>query len=226
MKCSPDTKVPMFAQNPAPSSFSEAELAPVFELNELFLERLVEAAHCPSGTSICAWTQGLEPQLRQSTPASRVRIARCPICLIDAGFQEEAHWAGMPKCRDAPLPRGVVVASHDQDLELAEKTITLAWAVARVNLEAACIIFGMTPRCARIVSELGIHRLTSLAELNAHQIRPVWADDPQIWRHLLSPAGPPPPSRLPPLHARLMLRQLAEVWLATPASESSHHPRP
>jgi hypothetical protein len=225
MKRPTDTGVPVFAPDRTPRSFSEAELAPVFELNALFLERLTEAAHRPSGTSMCAWAQALQPQLRQLTTASRVRIARCPICLIDAGFQEEGLWEDTPKCPDARHAR-TAGAPDEQALELAQKTITLAWAVGRVNLEAACIIFGMTARRARIVSELGIHRLTSLAELNAHQIRPVWADDPQIWRHLLSPAGPPPPSRLPPLHARLMLRQLAEVWLATSASESSHHPHP
>jgi hypothetical protein len=226
MKGTWDTSVPVFAPERTPRSFSEAELAPVFELNALFLDSLVEAAHRPSSTSICAWAQALPPQLRQLTAASRVRIAHGPICLIDAGFQQEARWEGKPRCPDVPHAGATVGAPEEEVLELAEKTVTLAWAVARANLEAACIIFGMTTRCARVVSELGIHRLTSLAALNAHQIRPVWADDPQIWGRLLNPAEPPPPSRLPPPHARAMLRQLAEIWLATPVSESSHPLRP
>jgi hypothetical protein len=104
-------------------------------------------------------------------------------------------------------------------------TFTLAWTVARAGVESARIIFGMTPLCARIISSLSIHRIQGLAEQHYDAIRPAWEDNPQIWRHLLSLTEAAPVARLPPVHVRAMQRQLAELSLATSASEPIRQPR-
>jgi hypothetical protein len=110
--------------------------------------------------------------------------------------------------------------------EIAQTTITLAWTMARANLEAACIVFGMSLECARIVSALKIHRIPALATRNAQRACPVWENDPLIWQYLLSLSEPAQASRLPPPRVRAMQRRLAEVVLATPESQPNRHSRP
>ena len=210
-----------FEEDPGSFAFSEASLATLFELNGFFLELLAEAPCNPTGKSP-AWSAALRPQARQLTAAARARIARCPICLVDVGFHDEARWGSQSSERR--LPEEVSGLPPGRTIELTQMAVTLAWTIARASPEAAYIIFGMTPDSVRLVSGLSLNRIPWLAERNAPAIRPVWADRPQIWQHLLSLSDPPPTSRLPPLHVRAMQRQLAALSLATSASPPIQQP--
>ena len=210
-----------FETDPGSFAFSEASLTPVFELNGFFLELLAEAARYSTPKSR-SWSAALRPEVTQLSAAARARIARCPVCLVDVGFQDEARWGSQslehqPSEEISGLPPG-------RAIELTQMAVTLAWTIARESPVAACIIFGMTPDCVRRVSSLSLHRIPWLAERNAPAIRPVGADRPQIWKHLLSLSDPPTASRLPPLHVRAMQRQLAALSLATGASPPIRQP--
>jgi hypothetical protein len=220
MKRAPDTNPTEFDRLRAPCAFSEPELAPIFELNALFLDRLVEAAARASDSG----QRALCPQLGQLTAAARARIARCSICLIDAGFRDTARWDGT----SAAMPNSGESEGAPEWLtpELVQTTITLAWTMARANLEAACIIFGMSLQCARTVSALKIHSIPAIAARNAHRACPVWEREPLIWQYLSSLPEHAQASRLPPPHVRAMQRRLAEVVLATPATQPNRHSRP
>lgn len=214
---------PEFEEDLAPLAFSEAALTPVYELNAFFLDLLATLAR-DSSRRAGTWEAALQPELLQLSSAARARIARCPVCLVDAGFQDERRWT-------SPASGGEVSASSTtaevplaRSVELTQMTVTLAWSIARTHPEAACVIFGMRSQCARLVAILSVHRIPVLAERNAPHVRPAWADAPEIWRHLLNPSAAVPPSRLPPLHVRAMQRQLAEVSLATSASHPFHQP--
>jgi len=224
MKGSSHTGGPEFEGDLAPRSFSEASLAPVFELNAFFLDVLAEAARDPSPKG-WAWEAALRPELLQLTPTARARIARCPVCLVDAGFQDEGRWASVATGAEVSESAATDGLPSGRAVELTQMTVTLAWSVARANAEAACIIFGMTRRCARVVANLSVHRIPVVAERNSAQVRPAWAEDREIWGHLLNLLRPVPASRLPPLHVRAMQRQLAELSLATSASEPIRQPR-
>jgi hypothetical protein len=210
-----------FEEDSASCAFSEAALTTLFELNGFFLELLAEGARNPPAQSP-AWSAALRPQLSQLTAAARARIARCPVCLIDVGFRDEARWGSQSSERR--LPQEVSGLPPGRTIELTQMAVTLAWTISRASPEAACIIFGMTPASVRLLSGLSLHRIPWLAERNAPAIRPAWADRPQIWQHLLSLSDPPPASRLPPLHVRAMQRQLAELTLATSASPPIRQP--
>src|SRR5207302_6497561 len=75
----------------APRAFSEAALTPVYELNAVFLDLLTTLAR-DSSRQAWAWEAALQGELSHLTPAARARIARCPVCLVDAGFQDERRW--------------------------------------------------------------------------------------------------------------------------------------
>jgi|SRR5579863_4203544 len=210
-----------FEENPGSFAFTEASLTTLFELNGFFLESLAEAAGNPTAKSP-AWSAAARPQASQLTAEARARIARCPVCLVDVGFHDEARWGSQSS--QTPLPEEISGLPPGRTIELTHMAVTLAWTIARATPEAACVIFGMTSDCLRLVSALSLHRIPWLAERNAPAIRPAWADRPQIWQHLLSVSDPPPASRLPPLHVRAMQRQLAALSLATSASPPIRQP--
>jgi hypothetical protein len=210
-----------FETDPESLAFSEPSLTPVFELNGLFLELLAEAARNSTSKSP-SWSAALRPEVSQLTPAARARIARCPVCLIDVGFHDVARWGSQSS--EYRLSEEISGLPPGRTIELTQMTVTLAWTIARESPEAACIIFGMTPDCVRRVSDLSLHRIPWLAERNSPAIRPAWAARPQVWQHLLSLSDPPPASRLPPLHVHAMQRQLADLALATSASQPIRQP--
>src|SRR5437588_754579 len=134
---------PGFEEDPAPRAFSEAALTPVYELNAFFLDLLTTLAR-DSSRQAWAWQAALQPELSRLTPAARARIARCPVCLVDAGFEDERRWT-------SPASDGGVCASAAtlevplaRSVELTQMTVMLAWSIARTRTEAACIIFGMS----------------------------------------------------------------------------------
>ena len=223
MKTRKPTSAPVFEEPPLSGSFTEAALVPLFELNAYFLNLLVASAARPPEERP-HWALAQRPEWTQLSLTARQQIARCPVCLVDAGFKEEERWAAIAR-RDAPVSATARGLPHWQAVELAHMTFTLAWTVARADTEGARIIFGMTPLCARIISSLSVHRIQRLAEQHHDAIRPAWEDHPEIWRHLLSLTEAAPVARLPPVHVRAMQRQLAELSLATSASEPIRQPR-
>jgi hypothetical protein len=223
MKTRKPTPAPVFEEPPVSGSFSEPALAPLFELNAYFLNAMAaSASRPPEGRP--HWALAQRPEWTQLRPTARQRIARCPVCLVDARFNEQERWEAI--ARRAPLASAAECGlPHWQAVELAHMTFTLAWTVARADREGARIIFGMTPPCARIISSFSIHRIQGLAEQHNDAIRPAWEDHPEIWRHLLSLTEAAPAARLPPLHVRAMQRQLSSLALATGASRQIQHSR-
>jgi hypothetical protein len=213
---------PVFEEPPLSGSFSEAALTPLFELNAFFLNVLIASASRPPDERP-HWALAQRSEWTQLSLTARQQIARCPVCLVDAGFKEEERWEAIAR-RDAPASAAADGLPGWQAVELAHMTFTLAWTVARESLEGARIIFGMTPPCARIISSLSIHRIQGLAEQHHDAIRPAWEDHPEIWRHLLSLTEAAPAARLPPVHVRAMQRQLTGLALATGASQPTRQP--
>ncbi len=201
--------------------FSPQALEPLYELNGLFLRLLIDTARVPSRQDELPLVYALRASLIELTPASRQRIARCAVCLVDAGFAEEDRWAAVARGVALPFSASADWLSPEQAVQLAQMTLTLAWTIARATPETARIIFGMTRPVVPIVASLGIERIQHLVQLHGNWLRPAWENRPAIWRHLLSPADPPPASRLPPIHVRAMQRQLARLQHATSVSRAT-----
>lgn len=223
MKSRNPTSAPVFEEPPLSGSFSEAALAPLFELNAYFLNVLVASASRPPAERP-HWALAQRPEWPQLSLTTRQQIARCPVCLVNAGFNEEELWEAIAR-RVAPASAAACGVPHWQAVELAHMTFMLAWTVARADTEGARIIFGMAPPCARIISSLSVHRIQGLAEQHHDAIRPAWEDHPEIWRHLLSLTEAAPAARLPPVHMRAMQRQLTSLALATGVSRQIPHSR-
>jgi hypothetical protein len=211
-------------ESQAHSAFSEAALAPVYELNEFFLETLSHAARHASWRG-SPWANALGQELSQLTQPVRARVAHSPVCLVDVGFQDSARWEVGEGRSERLAPPASPFLAIDRAIEIAQMTITLAWTMARTDATAARIVFGMTRQCSKTVSALGVHRLPALAQRHAPWMRPRWLSQPRIWQQLLSVSDPAPASRLPPAHVRVLQRQFGDLALATSASQPTREPR-
>jgi hypothetical protein len=198
-----------------PRLFSEASLAPVSELNNLFVEALIDAATRPAAEVRPRLASALHQSLTQLTSAARDRLSRCPICLIDAGFGDDARWVAVAtQSNTSSLGSREVVFPRLQAQKLALQTFTLAWTTARADLEGACLIFGMALSSARAIARSSIQTMHGLAERHADWLRPAWEDQPEIWHQLLTMAmrEMEPQSSL---SLRALQRRLADLEPAT-----------
>jgi len=201
-------------EDATPRTFSEASLAPVFELNRLFFDALVEAACRPASEVGPRLASTLQGPLLQLTSAARDRLSRCPICFVDAGFHDDERWALIATQSDTQLGSREIVFPRLQALQLAYQTLTLAWTVAQTNLEGARLIFGMTRRSARVIAKAGIQTMHRVAERHTGWIRPAWEDQSVIWQDLIAMAmrETEPQSSL---GMRALQRRLADLEPAT-----------
>src|SRR5580700_6129606 len=99
---------PVFEEPPVSGSFSEAALVPLFELNAYFLHAM--AASGPPERRP-RWALAQRPEWTQLSPTAHQEIARCPVCLVDAGFKEEALWEAIAR-RDAPASAAALGLPH------------------------------------------------------------------------------------------------------------------
>lgn len=197
-----------------PRIFSETSLAPVFELNRLLIDALVEAASRPAFEVRSRLASTLQTPWAHLTPVARERLSRCPICFVDVGFGDDARWAGIATQADAQLGLGEIVFPRLQALQLAYQTLTLAWTMARSDLEGARLIFGMTRKSARVILKAGIQTIHQVAERHAGWVRPAWDDQSAIWHHLISMAMRETDSQSS-LGLRALQRRLADLEPAT-----------
>ena len=194
--------------------FGGASLAPVFELNRLFLDALVDASFRPASEVRPRLASALQRPLAQLTPAARDRLSRCPICFVDAGFRDDERWAAIATQSDARLGSQEIVFPPLQALQLAYQTLTLAWTIARASLEGACLIFGMTRKSARVIAKAGIQTMHQVAERHTGWVRPAWDDQSAIWQHLIAMALRETDSQSS-LGLRALQRRLADLEPAT-----------
>jgi len=142
---------------------------------------------------------------------------------VDAGFRDDARWANAIARPNTEFPAGESAFPRLQALQLAQQTFTLAWTAARANPESACILFGMSRKCAGLVARVSIQTMQRIAERHPDWVRPAWENQPEIWHHLITAAAQEPQPRLPPVGLRALQRQLADL---EPATRESGEIRP
>jgi hypothetical protein len=169
--------------------FSAASLRLVHEVNFQVLELL-----CLGGAA-CGPFLPLAKEVGQKLAAlgdaSRRKIARCPLVLLDAKFQDEARWRGAASrglaVRDALDPP--VATRSEPAVRLAHVAFISAWTIARGDASAAELMLGMSRGCAMVISNVSLQQLRELAQEYWHWVEPRRADRPDIWRALVEMSG-------------------------------------
>lgn len=196
--------------------FGAEAVKSLHELNECLIKALSEDLQRPNTDARIRLAIELRDVLAGLDPEHRARAASCPIALIDAGFRDEARWVAVASGQ--PTPAGTAGAdgefAHLRAVQLAQMTLTLASTTAEISVERACLVFGMSPLCARVLASLTLHRIQELAERHADWVRPRWEHQPSIWRSLLDLASRPPSRGVPSVGIRAMQLQLADLTRA------------
>jgi len=193
--------------------FSPAALQPLHDLNRRLFDVLIDEWR--RGRSVVPEIAVLGAKLGALNDDLLGRLARVPICWLDAEFLDEKAWtAAALSTRTghalsvSPLPRG-------RALELAGLTFALASTTAKASQEAACIMFGMRPAVAGTFGKLTIETVHRLGQIRAHWIRPRWYNSPEDWQRMISTAEHAETARLPPVSLRALNRMLADLEPAT-----------
>jgi hypothetical protein len=207
--------------------FTDSALRPVFDLNEVVLTGLVEAAKRPAHEMRVELAIELSDVLLSLDAETIKRMAQCPVCFLDAGFRDDARWLAVAAGADAAAAASECEPAFPrlQAMQWAQTTFTLAWTVARSSPQSAAVIFGMTPQCARIVAGLVVQTVERLAERRSAWIRPRWERQAGVWRGLWRTAEQSIVARIPPVGVRAMLQMLADLEPATCANAETRHSR-
>lgn len=167
-------------------SWDAALLEPLAELNA----RIVDAVASAEASLQWQWRALGEP--------ARLRLARCPFLLVDAGLAQPVLWASLPGTGvheagpvRAPADRRGPVATP-----LLRQILVFAWHLARANGLGARIALGMSPSCAAVLARCRLSDLETLAEQRPAWIRPRWHDRPEIWQAWLAAAAQESPQAL------------------------------
>jgi hypothetical protein len=174
----------------ATACWDSSLLAPVTAINQSLLELLCSPAS-PRRTVLTQLCGDLDPE-------ARMRLARCPYVLLDAGFGVPERWACSGRTpaavRDTDPAEGYF--GSRQGVGLVRRTLVFAWHLARANPFSARILFGMAMPCAARVAASRLEDLEELAEQCPAWVTPRWEARPQVWRQLVQAARGGPVSQL------------------------------
>jgi hypothetical protein len=204
--------------SPGQRAARDALLAPLVDINAAALDALAAVAHAPQCETAPSLASRVRPELQTLSAAARAQLCAAPVCLADAGFQDELFW-GTVTGGTTDLPSRVAPdrSFGTYTRQIALLLIPLAWTLARSAPEVVRIAFAMSPATAEAIASLRIQRVSSLAEQYSHYVWPVWPDDPLLWRALLTNVDSSENRRLPPVQLRILQRRLAQLSLATRA---------
>jgi hypothetical protein len=138
----------------------------VYALNAYLLSLLAAEPLRPSAGNRLHLALELREAITQLDAEGHRRAAHCPIALVDAGLQDETRWAeavdGTARAAKEDPTRGNF--PHLAAVRLAQMTLNLASTAAHLDLQRACLVFGMSPGCARLLLELTLPSIENLAE--------------------------------------------------------------
>lgn len=203
---------------PRPNGFREESVAPVYELNELFIETLAQAERHPAWAE-SGWQDALGMSFGELGRTTRIDLARVPVCLLDVGLRElETRELTHPApSHNVPPP----FLAGDRRIELTQMTLTLLWTMARTDPTVASIVFALRAPCVKAVAAWKVHQIPAFTEHVSPEIRPVWLYHSRIWAHLFGAAVAAPGHRFPPVRVRILQRQFADLVPATSESRST-----
>ena len=172
---------------PPPSLHASDASAPLRAINESFLELLIDMAHLP-GEPCSDFISTLRTQIGSLTQAPRAIALRTPVLLVDIEFRNPIWWkavAATPSRLHAPTSVWLAPPPRARAVKLARAALTLAWHLARTDLESSLVLMGLTAPVIEIVGALQPQQLDRIAELQSAHLRPRWEDGPSVWRQLL-----------------------------------------
>lgn len=156
--------------------------------NEGYIAMWVEMARCDEPPPF-DMVKSLAPRLLELDEGARNRAARRSYFLADFRLDDgpwwQSHLDGRGDIPEAPwasrFPRSAAV-------ELARRSLTLAWHTAGTRLAESGVSFGVSPEVTRVLRRMKLEDLERLADLRIDIMRPRWENRLGMWRRLLDAA--------------------------------------
>lgn len=193
--------------------FSSVALQPIWDLNSRTLNALVESNRRPAHELRITLAIQLNDALQKPGEAVFVKLARIPVCLLDAGFSQEGRWLERLRATSVNPVLDQCEFSRMAALQLSQSLYMAAWNMVRAHPVCARIVFGMSEECLRVFRELP--SVEPLIEECWSWVQPRWADKPQVWRRLLRTAQQSHLAKVPAVGIRSMLQLLGDLEPAT-----------
>jgi hypothetical protein len=155
------------------------------EINERLLELLVQMARSEANSVILP--PSLRDLLRQTSPEARKRAAARAYALVDLEFRNLAWWEAVRRSPEKPFAgyAGRNPLSKRSAVPLARTLLMAAREAIRADKKIACLMLGIEPQVADLLSGL---QITEIDRIAGHQFRhaePRWLDRYTVWRSLL-----------------------------------------
>jgi hypothetical protein len=161
------------------------------EINERLLEILVQMAR--SEASSVMLRPFLRDLLRQSPPEARKRAAARAYILVDLEFRNLPWWEAVKRSPEKPFAgyAGRNPLPKRSAVPLARTLLMAAREAIRADKETACVMLGIEPQVADLLSGLQITEIDRIAENQFPHMEFRWLDRPPVWRSLLLSAAKP-----------------------------------
>jgi hypothetical protein len=157
----------------------------IYEINERSLELLVQMARSEAHSVMLR--PSLRDVLRQTSAEARKRAAARAYILIDLEFRNLPWWEAVRRSPEKPfaghagrnpVPKRIAVP-------LARTLLMAAREAIRADKEVACLMLGIEPQVADLLSGLQITEIDRIAGYQFPHIEFRWFDRPTIWPPLL-----------------------------------------
>jgi len=156
-------------------------LSAVTALNEQVLDTLVDSAR--SADAEFPLDSRLRANVATLTDGQRQQIARCGVCLADAGFADLTRWNHVALAGKSALPPddGRPWLSSNQSVELAYAVLMMAWHVVHRSPGVAGVLLGMTEPVMAVYDDLGVRELARIARTHPGWVQPRWRERTEVW---------------------------------------------
>ena len=168
------------------------------DLNHRVIELMAQTAR-RNRNSALSLISTLQPELRESTPASRAQAADRPFLLLDLEFSNASWWQTVVRDPNRRIRRESRQPAflRSAALPLTRATLTAIWRAVCTDARSARILLGLDESVARLFVDLSVTALDPIANHVHSQLRPRWADHPEFWRALLRAARSQDSAALP-----------------------------
>ena len=186
--------------------------APLCDINETFLQLLIDLARLPAEPQSDFIAQ-LREQLKHLVEPVSVIAARAPVLLVDIKFRDREWWkrAATEAPKGRLPPSWMPALPRQRALIVTRATLTLAWHLARTDRDCCVVLLGMSVAVMDIMRALSLREVDRIAERQAGHLRPRWEDRPALWRQVLGAA-----TDTPGLARALALRSLQLSFAPAP----------
>jgi hypothetical protein len=194
--------------------FDAEALRPIHEINAAVIQALVDGARTLQ-TNPLVTGDPVVRELRELSGESISRLASVPVCWLDAGFGLAERWSAVTT-EHLPAdvtPRTVLdfLLSRSDCERLAPLVMDAVSQLAQRSPPSGRVVFGVQRQAIHAIASLSRTLIQQIGRNRPQWMRVRWGTRPDRWLDVIEIARAEPDVRLPPVAARTLLHQFADL---------------